>query len=130
MENLAEYFENTSGRGVFASADGQGNVDAALYARPHFSAPDELAFIVADRLTHANLQQNPKAVYLFMEDGEGYQGKRLFITKLEESEDKEVIQGMIRGNRCCHCSDESLKKDKHFVVYFKLDAVRPLVGDK
>ena len=36
MMGLKEYFENTTGRGVLATADVDGNVDAAVYSRPHF----------------------------------------------------------------------------------------------
>ena len=33
--NLHDYFENTTGTGVLATADSSGNVNAAIYARPH-----------------------------------------------------------------------------------------------
>ena len=33
--DLGEYFEKNEGLGVLATADAQGNVDAAIYARPH-----------------------------------------------------------------------------------------------
>lgn len=128
MKNLAEYFEQAKGRGILATADGEGKVDAAVYARPHFTAADELAFIMADRLTHHNLQQNPKAAYLFMEDGEQYRGRRLFLTKIKESEDPAVIESMLRRGCCDYCADDSKPQGKRFAVYFKLDQVRPLVG--
>ncbi len=34
--NLSDYFDNTKGYGVLATADSSGKVDAAVYARPHF----------------------------------------------------------------------------------------------
>ncbi|MBC8875369.1 MAG: hypothetical protein H8E44_38585 [Planctomycetes bacterium] len=57
--NLREYFENTKGVGVLATADSNGKVNAAIYARPHFLDPDDdetLTFIMAERLSHANVQ--------------------------------------------------------------------------
>jgi len=33
--SISEYFENTKGTGVLATADSEGKVDAAIYARPH-----------------------------------------------------------------------------------------------
>ena len=33
--SLKDYFENIEGRGILATADESGNVDVALYARPH-----------------------------------------------------------------------------------------------
>ena len=66
-----EYFSSTSGKGVLSTSDSSGNVDSAVYAKPHFMDDGSLAFIMRDRLTHANLTSNPKAVYLFIEDGKG-----------------------------------------------------------
>ena len=84
MKNLKEYFESTKGSGVLATADSGGEVDAAIYSRPHFVEEGTLAFIMRDRLTHHNLQSNPHATFLFMEDGQGYNGKRLFLKKVRE----------------------------------------------
>ena len=36
---LKEYFETTSGKGVLASADTKGQVDAAIQSRPQLSEP-------------------------------------------------------------------------------------------
>lgn len=33
--DLNNYFENTKGRGILATADADGKVDAAVFARPH-----------------------------------------------------------------------------------------------
>jgi hypothetical protein len=57
---LKEYFAVTKGRGVLATSDSEGRVDAAVYARPHILDGETIAFIMADRLTHQNLQSNPK----------------------------------------------------------------------
>ena len=87
---LSEYFENAKGVGVLATADDEGKVNTAIYARPHFLDPNDdntLAFIMANRLCHANVQVNPHASYLFMEEGEEYTGKRLSLTKVKEETD-------------------------------------------
>jgi hypothetical protein len=75
--DLREYFENVKGHGVLATADAEGKVDAAIYGKPHFMDDGSIAFIMADRLTHANLQSNNHAAYLFKEKGKGYKGIRL-----------------------------------------------------
>ena len=93
---LKDYFENTKGTGVMATANGDGKVDAAIYARPHFMEDGTLAFIMRDRLTHNNLQSNDSATYLFIEDGPGYKGKRLFLTKVREEQDTELLYSLRR----------------------------------
>jgi len=118
---LKEYFDNTSGLGVIATADSEGKVDAAIYSKPHFMDEDNIAFITADRLTHHNLQSNPYACYLFKEAGEGYKGKRLYLKKTGEEADREKINKLL-GN-------EKYKDQKLYMVYFHIEKVLPLVGE-
>ena len=80
--NLGDYFDHTKGRGVLATADATGRVNAAVYSRPYFTDDTTAVFIMAERLTHENVQSNPYAAYLFIEASEGYTGKRLYLKKL------------------------------------------------
>ena len=120
--DLREYFENTKGFGVLATSDGEGKVDAAVYARPHFMEDGSIAMIMRDRLTHHNLQSNPHAAYLFHEDSPGYKGKRLFLTKVREEQDSELLQSLRRRQ---YIDD---KDEKRFLVFFQVDKELPLVG--
>ena len=117
-----EYFSSTSGKGVLSTSDSSGNVDSAVYAKPHFMDDGSLAFIMRDRLTHANLTSNPKAVYLFIEDGKGYRGKRLFLKKLKEEENSPLI-GKIQRR------DYDLEPgENRYLVFFEISKELPLVG--
>jgi hypothetical protein len=122
---LEKYFENSKGVGVLATADRSGKVNAAVYARPHFMEDGTLAVIMRDRLTHANIQTNPHAAYLFMEEGPGYRGKRLYLTKLREDENSQLIDAI---NRRVYLADRDRRKESRFLVYFKIDKVLPLIG--
>jgi hypothetical protein len=127
--NLSEYFENTTGRGVLATADSDGNVDAAVYSRPHFIDETTIAYIMTDRLTHKNLQSNPHAAYIFVESpSEKFVGKRLYLTKIKEDTDPEAIQ-KIRWRKT-YTIPEDQKDQKRFLVFFRIDKVLPLIGDK
>ncbi len=125
---LAEYFEITKGIGVLATADSEGNVNAAVYARPHVMANDEIAFIMTDRLTHHNLQSNSKAVYLFNEAGDSYRGKRLYLTRLREETDSELINKLRR--RTYPSPEKADEEAMRYLVYFSVDRVLPLIGDR
>jgi len=125
---LSQYFEKTTGRGVISTADSSGNLTTAVYARPHFLDEGTVAFIMADRLTHKNLESNPHAVYLFMESGEKYAGKRLYLTKTKEEKNSPLIDA-IRRRESCPVDDEYTKQNR-FLVSFKVDKVLPLIGDK
>jgi hypothetical protein len=119
-----DYFENTKGTGVLATAAGDGLVNAAIYARPHVLEDGTLAAIMRDRLSHANLQSNPNAVYLFIEDGPGYSGKRLYLTQIGEEDDPQRIEALSRRKK------KYEEGDKRFLVYFRVYRIRPLVGDE
>ena len=123
---LSEYFEKTDGHGMIATADSQGKVGAAVYARPHFINEKTVAFVMADRLMHKNLQSNPHASYLFMESNGEDVGKRIYLTKTREEADRKLVDETLRKDVCP--VDEGYIKGKRFLVYFKVDRVLPLVG--
>lgn len=125
---LSEYFDTVQGRGVMSTADADGNVTAAVYARPHFFADGSVAFIMADRLTHKNLESNPRAVYLFMEAGERYEGKRLYLSKIREEKDSALIDQVRRRN--VSPAEAGYKEGTRFLVFFRIDKVLPLIGEK
>jgi len=120
--SLSEYFENTEGFGVLATADGEGRVDAAVYARPHIMDDGTIAMIMRDRLTHHNLQSNPHATYLFREKTTGYKGKRLFLTKIREEQGGELMQSLSRRQYI------DGKDEAKFLVFFSIDKELPLIG--
>ena len=125
---LSEYFDKASGLGILATSDSAGAVDAAVYAKPHFIDEENVAFIMADKLTHHNIQQNPRAAYLFKESGEKYVGKRLYLTRTREVNDPQLI-GEMRRRKYPEVAGKYGDENK-FVVYFKIDKVLPLIGDK
>lgn len=122
--DLKQYFEEKKGIGILSTADKSGRVNAALYSTPHFMDDGTLAFIMRDRLTHSNLQSNPHAVYLFTESGTGYIGKRLYLTKVSEETDTELLYSLRRRSK----EKEINPADPKFLVFFKLNTVLPLVG--
>jgi hypothetical protein len=125
---LSQYFEKTKGRGVIATSDSKGKVGTAVYGRPHFINEKTIAFIMADRLMHKNLQSNPHAAYLFMESGERYVGKRLYLTKIKEVKDRALIDKIRRKESC---PVYTVYKDTiKYLVYLRINKVLPLIGDK
>ena len=73
--NLAEYFENIKGLGVLATSDAEGKVDIAIDSRPYIIDETTIAFSMLEKLSYSNIQSNPKAAYMFKEEGPGYKGK-------------------------------------------------------
>ncbi len=121
---LSEYFDLKKGYGVIATADKNGEVNAAIYARPHFMDEETIAFIMREKKTYANLQENPNATYLFIESGGGYSGKRIYLTKIREESNDALIAEICRR---CDYTMFSQNLSRH-VVFFKINKTLPLVG--
>jgi hypothetical protein len=123
--SLAEYFENAKGVGVLGTADSEGNVDLAIYARPHVQDDENVAFIMGDHLSHDNIRTNPHAAYLFVEEGQGYKGLRLYLTRTGEETDPQKIEAVRRPGR----KGMDYGGVQKFLVHFKVERTRRLVGD-
>jgi len=124
--SLTEYFENIKGLGVLATSDAEGNVDIAVYSRPYIIDEKTIAFSMLEKLSYTNIQSNPKAAYMFAEQGEGYAGKRLHLTKTGEEKDPERIKEIKQQHTKTREPDEKVRH----LIYFTVDKIRPLVGDK
>ena len=124
--SLTEYFTNTKGLGILATSDSQGNVNTAIYSRPYLIDNEKIAFSMLERLSYSNIQANPKAAYMFVEDGEGYKGKRLYLTMTGEEKDPERIKEIKKQHERAKDSDDKIRH----LIYFTVDRIRPLVGDK
>ena len=118
---IRDYFKTAKGQGVLATADAQGKVDIALYALPHVIDDKTIAFIMTEKLTYKNLQSNPSAAYLFIEEEEKFKGQRLYLTKIKEEKDSPLLDS-IRRKAYPHL------KGQEYLVYFRVDKILPLIG--
>ena len=74
---------------------------------------------------HLNLQSNPQAAYLFKEEGPGYRGKRLFLAKIREEENSELLNTLRRRD---YTTEKKHPEESKFLVFFRIDKELPLVG--
>lgn len=124
--DLKSYFERKTGLGILSTADVNGRVNAAVYARPHVLDEETVAFVMRERLTHHNLGENPYASYLFQENRGGYRGVRLSLLKIKEETDAKLINAMTRRHLT---PEEDRAKGKKFLVFFRVERILPLIGD-
>jgi len=122
---IETYFKDNRGAGILSTANKDGEVNSAIYARPHVFEHDQVAFIMRDKLTHANLMENPSANYLFIEDGQGFHGVRLYLEKIDEVQDDEKIASLTRRK-----TGQADDAEKRFLVTFKVLKLLVLVGDE
>ena len=122
--NWRDYFDKTTGKGFLATAGRAGEVDIAIYSRPHVMEDGMMAFGMTDRLTHANLRENPHAVYAFNE--KGYKGVRLYLEKVREETEGSLLEEIRKraDEVVCPGTGDAIK----YVVYFRVTKNLPLVG--
>ena len=120
---MDKYFESAKGRGILATGDKDGKVNLAMYARPYFMHDHTVTFFMAERLTHENLESNPWAAYLFSEEEQKYQGKRLYLKKTKEEKNPDLIAQI-----CRKCDYSHYETRNRYVIYFDVEKVLPLIG--
>ncbi len=120
---LQEYFSGKAGVGVISTSNEKGEVNSAVYAKPHVTGKNTVAFIMRDRLTRANLKENAKASYLFIEHDQGFKGVRLSLRMTGETDDKEAIDALSR--RVTVDNDEN---NDRFLVSFSVGKTLTLLG--
>lgn len=123
--SMKKYFENTKGVGILSTSDLSGAVNAAVYSRPHVMDDGSLSLIMNSKLSHKNILENPKAHYLFMEEGAGYKGKRLSLTMLREEENSELLHELCKR---CYPSELEPEGKIRYLVFFRVDKELPLIG--
>jgi hypothetical protein len=123
---LEQYFEDRKGKCVLSSANADGMVTSAIYSKPHVFDDGTVAFVMRKRLTHENLKSNPYAAFMFIEEGPGYQGIRLFMKKIKEDTDEALIEKMKRRHLT---PEEDEAKGPKFLIHFRVERILPLIGD-
>ena len=121
--NLMEYFNKQPRLGTLSTADKDGNVNVAYFGSPRMVDEKTVFMGLGNNHTYANLQDNPKAVYMIMEPGESlpeWKGVRVYLTMTEcqtSGEKLEQIQAAIGGGAA---------KMIHAAVTFEVKEIRPL----
>ena len=120
----AEYFKNAKGVGILSTSDSDGNVNSAIYSRPYIVDENTVAFSMLERVSYGNIRSNPKAAYMYIERGEGYAGKRLYLTMTGEETDPEKVKTIKQQHEKAKDDDGKVRH----LIYFTVDRTRPLVG--
>jgi hypothetical protein len=121
---LAELFPE-GGRGVIGTADANGVVNMAVFATPHVIDEETLAWGFTDGRSLANLKQNPHASYLYLAPSRGYSGWRLALTMKQETGEGALLASIQEA--ASQAAGPQAGAAVKFVVYFKVDEVRPLM---
>jgi len=127
---LMDYFNKQPRIGVLSTANRDGKVDAAVLGSPRMV--DEKTIIVAlgKNRTFEYLQENPNAVFIIVEQGEGatlegWKGLRVYLRMKEYATSGDILDAYKR--EAAQVVGEEAMAMIHALVKFEISEVRPLV---
>jgi len=125
---LIEYFNRQPRLGVISTSGKDGRVDCAVYGSPQMIDEKTVLVAFARGRTWANLQENPHAVYMIMEPGQGLQdwkGVRVYLRMLEHAESGLKLEGYKR--EAAKIVGKEAVEMISVLATFEVEEVRPLI---
>ena len=128
-KRVMEMFNRQTRVGALATANKNGDVNAAVFGSPRMIDEDTVLMAIGDNRTYKNLQENPKASFIVMEPGREphtWKGARLYLevdTFERYGEALDALRTNIRkvgGDRSADAIVAAIR--------FKVVDVRPLIA--
>jgi hypothetical protein len=140
--NLMEYFNKNPRLGVLSTSSKDGKVDSAVFGSPHMIDEKTVLIATAQNRTLANLQENPYAVYIIidecmdaskntdanMEPGSSildWKGIRVYMKMKECHTSGDLLEMLL--SQIANIVGEEAAKMIYAAVTFEIYEVRPLV---
>ncbi|MGD2269036.1 MAG: pyridoxamine 5'-phosphate oxidase family protein [Desulfobacterales bacterium] len=126
-EKLMEYFNKQPRLGTLSTADKDGNVNVAYFGSPRMVDEKTVFMGLGNNRTFANLQENPKAVFMIMEPGNTlpeWKGVRVYLKMIDcQTSGKKVdsIKAVMAEK-----AGENAAEMIHAAVTFEVAELRPL----
>ena len=125
---LMEYFNRQPRLGVISTSGQDGRVDSAVYGSPQMIDEKTVLVAFARGRTWANLLENPHAVYMIMEPGEGlldWKGVRVYLRMLEHFESGPRLEAYKK--EAAKIVGEEAVEMIAVLAAFEVEEVRPLI---
>ena len=125
---LMEYFNRQPRLGVISTSGRDGRVDSAVYGSPQMIDEKTVIVALARGRTWANLQDNPHAVYMIMQPGEGlmdWKGVRVYLKMREYADSGPRLEAYKR--EAAKIVGEEAAGMIAVLATFEVEEVRPLI---
>jgi hypothetical protein len=125
---LMEYFNRQPRIGTISSAGKGGKVDVAVMGSPHMIDEKTVALGSGANRTLANLRENPSAVYMIMEPGQGimdWKGVRVYMTLKDLAASGPAFDGY-KAQLAMVAGEDAASMIKALAT-FEVTEVRPIV---
>ena len=126
-EALKKYFNKQPRLGTLSTADKSGKVNSAFFGSPRMVDEKTIFMGLGNNRTFANLQENPKAVFMIMEPGKSimdWKGVRIYVTMIDCRTSGEKLDQLKAG--VAKHAGENAAKMMHAAVTFEIVEIRPL----
>ncbi len=130
-KEVMEMFNKKTRIGALATANNNGDVNAAVFGSPQMIDENTIIMAIGDNRTYRNLQENPKASFIVIEPGESpalWKGARLYLEAVEFERYGEVLDSFRENIR-----KVAGKKSADAItaaIRFKIVDVRPLIAPR
>ena len=125
---LMEYFNKQPRIGTLSTAGKNGKVDVAYFGSPRMIDEKTVVMTVRKNQTFANLQENPNAVFMILEQAgapPGWKGVRVYVKMTEYQTSGEKLETMKKA--IAQKIGEDAAKSMHAALTFEVQAIRPLM---
>jgi hypothetical protein len=127
-EELMEMFNKHPRIGALATANKEGDVNAAVFGSPRMIDENTVVMGIGENRSFRNLQRNPKAVFIVMEPGEtvrDWKGARVYLEAVDMETEGEFVD-QIKQN-IAKAAGRQAADMIHAAIRFKITDVRPIV---
>ena len=128
-KQVMEMFNRETRIGALATANANGDVNAAVFGSPRMIDEDTVIMAIGDNRSFKYLQENPKASFIVIEPGEApatWKGVRLYL-KVDSFERYGEVLDSFRENIRKVAGSRSADAIKA-AIRFKIIDVRPLIA--
>ena len=126
-EKLMEYFNKSPRLGTLSTADKSGKVNSAYFGSPRMVDEKTIFMGLGNNRTFANLQENPRAVFMVMEPGKtimDWKGVRIYVKMIDcQTSGKKLDQ--LKAAVAKHAGENAAQM-MHAAVTFEIVEIRPL----
>ena len=125
---LMEYFNRQPRLGVISTSGQDGRVDSAVYGSPQMIDEKTVIVALARGRTWANLQDNPHAVYMIMQPGEGlmdWKGVRVYLKMRDYADSGPRLEAYKR--EAAKIVGQEAAGMIAVLATFEVEAIRPLI---
>jgi Pyridoxamine 5'-phosphate oxidase len=125
---LMEYFNKQPRIGTLSTAGKDGKVDVAYFGSPRMTDEKTVIMAVRKNQTFVNLQENPNAVFMILEQASappGWKGVRVYLKMTGSQTSGEKLETMKKA--IAQKAGEEMAKSMHAALTFEVQDVRPLM---